>query len=67
MRPPHDLYGMTRSPQQARLIEAAGHFQAAVDADPNDAQLAINLGHILVELNRPNERWHCRCCGRRWR
>src|SRR6185312_11677802 len=41
--------------QRGQLADAGRHFQAAADADPNDAQIAVNLGHILVELNRPKE------------
>jgi tetratricopeptide (TPR) repeat protein len=41
--------------QQGRLQEALKTFDKAVQLKPDDAELWINLGHVLTDLDRPGE------------
>jgi tetratricopeptide (TPR) repeat protein len=47
--------------RQGKVVEAIGHFQRAVDLDPNYAKAHSNLGAALTKLGRFNEAIeHCR-------
>jgi tetratricopeptide (TPR) repeat protein len=41
--------------QQGRLEEALKTFDKAVQLRPDDAELWIHLGHVLIDLDRPGE------------